>query len=70
MSLRELAAREAARFAPVRMSRAGVDFPSAFDDEAPAGPPVVDAPEDVEALARVSDAALGRELMRRREARR
>jgi len=47
----------------------GIDFPSASDDVGAGifSPP--DAAEDLGALRRVSDAAIGDELFRRREAR-
>jgi hypothetical protein len=47
----------------------GVHFPSASDDEALGRPLRADAAEDLDALRRVSDAAIGDELFRRREAR-
>jgi hypothetical protein len=47
----------------------GVHFPSASDDEALGRHLRADAAEDLAALRRVSDAAIGDELFRRREAR-
>ena len=44
----------------------GVAFPSAHADEAPGRRRQADTAEDLAALARVTDAALGEELMRRR----
>lgn len=44
-------------------------FPSASDEVGPGAPVVPDRVEDLEALRRVSDAALGEELMRRRDVR-
>jgi len=41
----------------------------AHADEAPGRPLRIDTPEDLAALARVSDAAIGGELLRRREKR-
>lgn len=47
----------------------GIDFPSASDDVGTGIPRTPDGPEDLAALRRVSDAAIGDELFRRREAR-
>jgi hypothetical protein len=54
---------------PLPLAHPGIDFPSASDDVGTGifSPP--DAPEDLAALRRVSDAAIGDELFRRCEAR-